>query len=1214
MNNIYQHYIIDLSSNNNFVQIPAMQGDGNSIRGFEIELIQNGIPYIIDREDTLISIMGTKPDTSQIMNPCELTEEGCILVDITSQMTAVKGRGDYQIVLFGRSTNSQLKSFPFYLLTTPATFDIDHITSSDEFQALTRNITRTESVIDDASQAISDIRDLETSVETNESSRVRAEESRVLAEGRREEAEATRVTSENIRKSNETGRQTAESDRSNAENARASAESVRESNENTRIENENHRKTNENNREKAETARVNAESDRAVAENGRVNAENIRVESENARNVEETARNASEANRINAENIRKSNEDIRQENEIVRQSNETARQLNEDTRKSSEEFRQSNEAARETAEADRTQTEMDRVSAEEIRQKNEALRIENETSRQEAEDSRNSAEEARETAEVQRKNAEEARVLQEATRQENETFRQENEASRQEKLTEAVTHAQSAADRAEKAAETAGESVESALQSALRAESYAHGGTGTREGEDTDNADFYYQQSKALHDNILAAGGASEENAGLMSAHDKSWLDGKFRRYIYGSDSAGEDKRGYYKIASVESDLLNHSYAIRLLIWSPNHANFPVAPIEVTVYFQTGNSSNNSTKVFAYCDLATTSSRIFKDIVVKHTVNAAVGKCEIYFDRNIDTATITIDVMGEMERNVTTSEEKYQKVWTFYDNFIAPDPIEEEGYVLKPLIECMNGATVGSDTTPIYIDKGIPKPCTNLPSGTTNYKELNNKPSINGVTLLGNKTASDLMMVKSTGTTNLGLEKADIAIGYVAGSKPIYGIDDGALFEHAYSELWCQQIYGDYRTGQIATRGKNNGNWQAWRRQLDQFNYPDYITAYDARVHSQIANIDSNKYIKIRITRAALNGAGFMGSFTVRIYQNYVATDYLVSGYNYLNDQNNKWWLNPKVAILGSSDPAYSYNVEPIVRFGYEPEYLWVMFDIDHHVGVSVFGINSGYYSLNDNVNIGNRTFSIQFVSEITGTTVATIRPMYPVLNGVSEFRIGSFGMIRTGGSGSIELVSNGYDTASSYRNPRCVGIYSLSPVDGGGGTFRSAVNGDLDLGWSGKRWRNIYSTTALNVSSDSREKIDQKPLNEELTEKFVLGLKPKSYKRIDGTSGRRHHGLIAQEIEELMENLGISSLDFAGFIKSPKTEEIEEEDPETGEMTKTCREIEGEYIYSLRYEEFLPMLIKMIQIQHDKIKALENENLRLSERMSRIEEYLELV
>ena len=811
----------------------------------------------------------------------------------------------------------------------------------------------------------------------------------------------------------------------------------------------------------------------------------------------------------------------------------------------------------------------------------------------------------------------------EAARQDAQESQRETEEAEANAVASAAVSAENA-NSARTAAEEALEAKTKAQKAAVDAESYAHGGTGTREGEDTDNADFYYQQSKALHDDILAAGGASEENAGLMSAHDKSWVDGKFRRYIYGADKPGDADNGYYKIASVETDRTYRTFGLILRLLTDNFVNYATNPVELAIYFKT-NANSVPSSVYTYIDVNSGMSNFYKGelIFIKHSVNPEASvpngteKCEIYFNRRSPYAKIVVDVLAETQRGSTSSEENYQNVWTFSDGSEIVDEIEEEGFeVGSPIHYAAHVySNVGDASTPIFLENGILKPCTDLPTGgTTNYNDLDNKPSINGVTLSGNKTASDLMVVKSTGTTNLGLEKVNIAIGYVAGSRPIYCIDDGALFAHAYSESWCQQIYGDYRTGQIATRGKNNGNWQAWRRQLDQFNYPDYITAYDARVHSQIANIDSNKYIKIRITRAALNGAGFMGSFTVRIYQNYVATDYLVSGYNYRNDQNNKWWLNPKVAILGSSDPAYSYNAEPIVRFGYEPEYLWVMFDIDHNVGVSVFGINSGYYSLNDNVNIGNRTFSIQFVSEITGTTVATIRPMYPVLNGVSEFRIGSFGMIRTGGSGSIELVSNGYDTASSYRNPRCVGIYSLSPVDGGGGTFRSAVNGDLDLGWSGKRWRNIYSTTALNVSSDSREKIDQKPLDGELTEKFVLGLTPKSYKRIDGTSGRRHHGLIAQEIEELMENLGISSLDFAGFIKSPKTEEIEEEDPETGEMTKTCREIEGEYIYSLRYEEFLPMLIKMIQIQHDKIKALEEENLQLSERMVRIEDYLELV
>ena len=199
MNNIYQHYIIDLSSNNNFVQIPTVQGDGNNIRGFEVELIENGVQYEIDKNDCLVSIMGTKPDTSQIMNDCTVSDEGYILVDITSQMSAVKGRGDYQIVLMSRRTNSQLKSFPFHILTTPAAFDIDHIVSSDEFQALTRNIVRTEEVIEDANDAISDMRALESSVSAAESIRISNENTRIQNEIDREQAEKTRIDAENER-------------------------------------------------------------------------------------------------------------------------------------------------------------------------------------------------------------------------------------------------------------------------------------------------------------------------------------------------------------------------------------------------------------------------------------------------------------------------------------------------------------------------------------------------------------------------------------------------------------------------------------------------------------------------------------------------------------------------------------------------------------------------------------------------------------------------------------------------------------------------------------------------------------------------------------------------------------------------------------------------------------------------------------------------------
>jgi hypothetical protein len=41
---------------------------------------------------------------------------------------------------------------------------------------------------------------------------------------------------------------------------------------------------------------------------------------------------------------------------------------------------------------------------------------------------------------------------------------------------------------------------------------------------------------------------------------------------------------------------------------------------------------------------------------------------------------------------------------------------------------------------------------------------------------------------------------------------------DGALYSQVYSSDWQHQIYGDYRTGIMYVRGKNNNTWQSWKR------------------------------------------------------------------------------------------------------------------------------------------------------------------------------------------------------------------------------------------------------------------------------------------------------------------------------------------------------------------------------------------------------------
>lgn len=69
------------------------------------------------------------------------------------------------------------------------------------------------------------------------------------------------------------------------------------------------------------------------------------------------------------------------------------------------------------------------------------------------------------------------------------------------KANEASASASNAASSASAAASKASEASDCATE----AESYAHGGTGTRQGEDTDNAAYYYHQSKSISESFAGA-------------------------------------------------------------------------------------------------------------------------------------------------------------------------------------------------------------------------------------------------------------------------------------------------------------------------------------------------------------------------------------------------------------------------------------------------------------------------------------------------------------------------------------------------------------------------------------------------------------------------------------------------------------------------------------------------------------------------------------
>lgn len=166
--------------------------------------------------------------------------------------------------------------------------------------------------------------------------------------------------------------------------------------------------------------------------------------------------------------------------------------------------------------------------------------------------------------------------------------------------------------------------------------------------------------------------------------------------------------------------------------------------------------------------------------------------------------------------------------------------------------------------------------------------------------------------------------------------------------------------------------------------------------------------------------------------------------------------------------------------------------------------------------------------------------------------------------------------ISFGIKSNSSYITNNKDTIYLQFSPD----RFSPQDDAKYDLGGSDNKFKDIYAQNGTIKTSDRNEKKDILELDPETNRKFIAGLKPVSYKFINNTSERTHYGLIAQDVEDLLNEIGINPTDFAGFIKSPKLDE-------DGVV------IEGEYIYGLRYDEFIAPLIKMCQNLQNEVNEL---------------------
>ena len=191
---------------------------------------------------------------------------------------------------------------------------------------------------------------------------------------------------------------------------------------------------------------------------------------------------------------------------------------------------------------------------------------------------------------------------------------------------------------------------------------------------------------------------------------------------------------------------------------------------------------------------------------------------------------------------------------------------------------------------------------------------------------------------------------------------------------------------------------------------------------------------------------------------------------------------------------------------------------------------------------------------------------------------------------------------SSGYPWYRTYTNLLNVtsnasvgGTLDITDITTAHARVQPYASSQVNLGYSNKRWMNIYSNTAVNTGSDLNIKKDLAEIDDRYIEMFDI-IQPYSYKFIDGTSGRTHTGFISQYVEQAMEQVGLKDTDLGFFCKDAVYEDIKDENGNViGQEPVLDENGSQKYFYSLRYEEYIAIMtekIKRMEQKHAEEKA----------------------
>lgn len=169
------------------------------------------------------------------------------------------------------------------------------------------------------------------------------------------------------------------------------------------------------------------------------------------------------------------------------------------------------------------------------------------------------------------------------------------------------------------------------------------------------------------------------------------------------------------------------------------------------------------------------------------------------------------------------------------------------------------------------------------------------------------------------------------------------------------------------------------------------------------------------------------------------------------------------------------------------------------------------------------------------------------------------------------------------YTSQSSYQSIEWDNLHNFYP----------STTNTISLGTQSKQFKNVYGqnlyVNGTAVSSDARKKEDISPLDWRYKE-FFKNLKPVAYKFKDGTSGRKHTGFLAQEVEEAVTKAGLTDKDLAVVVRDPEDN------------------------YYLRYEEIIAVQTEVIHELMAKVETLESEKKFMESKMNKLESRLKKI